>query len=68
LIGRYLIIANVLSKGIPTFGKNAVVCGRSKNVGMPIAMLLHADNAGIYDENNMPLVLFCDCHFVTIDF
>lgn len=35
--------------GIPTFGKNAVVCGRSKNVGMPIAMLLHADNAGIYD-------------------
>lgn len=33
--------------GIPTFGKNAVVCGRSKNVGMPIAMLLHADNAGI---------------------
>jgi len=33
--------------GIPTFGKNAVVCGRSKNVGMPISMLLHADNAGI---------------------
>ncbi|XP_050526028.1 bifunctional methylenetetrahydrofolate dehydrogenase/cyclohydrolase, mitochondrial [Daktulosphaira vitifoliae] len=32
--------------GIPTFGKNAVVCGRSKNVGMPIAMLLHADNVG----------------------
>ncbi|XP_050425473.1 bifunctional methylenetetrahydrofolate dehydrogenase/cyclohydrolase, mitochondrial [Adelges cooleyi] len=32
--------------GIPTFGRNAVVCGRSKNVGMPIAMLLHADNAG----------------------
>ena len=29
--------------GIETFGKNAVVCGRSKNVGMPIAMLLHAD-------------------------
>ncbi|KAG8331964.1 hypothetical protein J6590_031209 [Homalodisca vitripennis] len=32
--------------GISTFGKNAVVCGRSKNVGMPIAMLLHADGAG----------------------
>ncbi|KAL5239562.1 hypothetical protein ACI65C_006972 [Semiaphis heraclei] len=32
--------------GISTLGKNAVVCGRSKNVGMPIAMLLHADNAG----------------------
>ncbi|XP_053392925.1 bifunctional methylenetetrahydrofolate dehydrogenase/cyclohydrolase, mitochondrial-like [Mercenaria mercenaria] len=29
--------------GIETFGKNAVVCGRSKNVGMPLAMLLHAD-------------------------
>ncbi|CAL4076713.1 unnamed protein product, partial [Meganyctiphanes norvegica] len=29
--------------GIPTFGKNAVVCGRSKNVGMPLAMLLHGD-------------------------
>lgn len=28
---------------IETFGKNAVVVGRSKNVGMPIAMLLHAD-------------------------
>ncbi|XP_060084105.1 bifunctional methylenetetrahydrofolate dehydrogenase/cyclohydrolase, mitochondrial-like [Ylistrum balloti] len=33
--------------GIETFGKNAVVCGRSKNVGMPLAMLLHAD--GIYE-------------------
>ncbi|XP_064101183.1 bifunctional methylenetetrahydrofolate dehydrogenase/cyclohydrolase, mitochondrial-like [Macrobrachium nipponense] len=29
--------------GIETYGKNAVVCGRSKNVGMPIAMLLHGD-------------------------
>lgn len=26
-----------------TFGKHAVVVGRSKNVGMPIMMLLHAD-------------------------
>ncbi|KAF8789528.1 Bifunctional methylenetetrahydrofolate like protein [Argiope bruennichi] len=32
--------------GIETFGKNAVVCGRSKNVGMPMAMLLHADGIG----------------------
>lgn len=32
--------------GVPTVGKNAVVCGRSKNVGMPIAMLLHADGKG----------------------
>uniref|UniRef100_A0A8C6PXD5 Methenyltetrahydrofolate cyclohydrolase n=1 Tax=Nothobranchius furzeri TaxID=105023 RepID=A0A8C6PXD5_NOTFU len=29
--------------GIPTFGKNVLVAGRSKNVGMPIAMLLHTD-------------------------
>ncbi|XP_056138653.1 bifunctional methylenetetrahydrofolate dehydrogenase/cyclohydrolase, mitochondrial [Lampris incognitus] len=29
--------------GIPTIGKNVVVAGRSKNVGMPIAMLLHTD-------------------------
>nr|XP_002124013.1 bifunctional methylenetetrahydrofolate dehydrogenase/cyclohydrolase, mitochondrial [Ciona intestinalis] len=30
--------------GIETFAKTAVVCGRSKNVGMPIAMLLHTDH------------------------
>ncbi|XP_072192408.1 bifunctional methylenetetrahydrofolate dehydrogenase/cyclohydrolase 2, mitochondrial [Excalfactoria chinensis] len=29
--------------GIQTFGKNIVVAGRSKNVGMPISMLLHTD-------------------------
>uniref|UniRef100_A0A672QAF4 methenyltetrahydrofolate cyclohydrolase n=1 Tax=Sinocyclocheilus grahami TaxID=75366 RepID=A0A672QAF4_SINGR len=29
--------------GIQTLGKNVVVAGRSKNVGMPIAMLLHTD-------------------------
>ncbi|CAL1295204.1 unnamed protein product [Larinioides sclopetarius] len=33
--------------GIETFGKNAVVCGRSKNVGMPMAMLLHAGDATV---------------------
>ncbi|KAF4519583.1 hypothetical protein B566_EDAN003750 [Ephemera danica] len=37
---------NIVNVGIETFGKNAVVCGRSKNVGMPIAMLLHADGTG----------------------
>uniref|UniRef100_A0A2K6U2V5 Tetrahydrofolate dehydrogenase/cyclohydrolase NAD(P)-binding domain-containing protein n=1 Tax=Saimiri boliviensis boliviensis TaxID=39432 RepID=A0A2K6U2V5_SAIBB len=31
--------------GIPTLGKNVVVAGRSKNVGMPIAMLLHTDRS-----------------------
>ncbi|KAJ3603993.1 hypothetical protein NHX12_028734 [Muraenolepis orangiensis] len=29
--------------GIQTLGKNVVVAGRSKNVGMPIAMLMHTD-------------------------
>ncbi|CAH2087560.1 unnamed protein product [Euphydryas editha] len=28
---------------IETYGRNAVVVGRSKNVGMPIAMMLHSD-------------------------
>lgn len=28
---------------IDTFGKNAVVVGRSKHIGMPMAMLLHTD-------------------------
>ncbi|KAL0821244.1 hypothetical protein ABMA28_005849 [Loxostege sticticalis] len=28
---------------IETFGRDAVVVGRSKNVGMPIAMMLHSD-------------------------
>jgi len=32
--------------GIETVGKNAVVCGRSKNVGLPIALLLHSDSTG----------------------
>ncbi|XP_031426960.1 bifunctional methylenetetrahydrofolate dehydrogenase/cyclohydrolase, mitochondrial [Clupea harengus] len=31
--------------GIPTLGKNVLVAGRSKNVGMPIAMLLHTDGS-----------------------
>ncbi|XP_061762143.1 bifunctional methylenetetrahydrofolate dehydrogenase/cyclohydrolase 2, mitochondrial-like isoform X2 [Nerophis ophidion] len=30
--------------GIETVGKNVLVAGRSKNVGMPIAMLLHTDH------------------------
>ncbi|XP_076811365.1 bifunctional methylenetetrahydrofolate dehydrogenase/cyclohydrolase, mitochondrial-like [Clavelina lepadiformis] len=30
--------------GVETFAKTAVVCGRSKNVGMPMAMLLHTDH------------------------
>lgn len=36
----------VLRTKIETFGKNAVVVGRSKHVGLPIALLLHADGKG----------------------
>ena len=31
---------------IHTIGKNAVVIGRSKHVGLPIALLLHSDSKG----------------------
>ncbi|XP_070545426.1 bifunctional methylenetetrahydrofolate dehydrogenase/cyclohydrolase, mitochondrial-like [Ptychodera flava] len=41
----YGIMELIKRTGIDTIGKNAVVCGRSKNVGMPIAMLLHTDSS-----------------------
>lgn len=36
----------VIRSKIETFGKNAVVVGRSKHVGLPIALLLHSDCKG----------------------
>lgn len=36
----------VVRSKIETFGKNAVVVGRSKHVGLPIALLLHSDGKG----------------------
>lgn len=48
--------------GVPTLGKNAVVCGRSKNVGMPIAMLLHADGMGETDAMDATTTI---CHRYT---
>ncbi|XP_008209398.1 bifunctional methylenetetrahydrofolate dehydrogenase/cyclohydrolase, mitochondrial [Nasonia vitripennis] len=36
----------IVRSKIPTFGKNAVVIGRSKHVGFPIALLLHSDGNG----------------------
>ena len=47
--------------GIETFGKNAVVCGRSKNVGLPIALLLHADGAGETEACQ------CQCFAVSLE-
>ncbi|XP_060522292.1 bifunctional methylenetetrahydrofolate dehydrogenase/cyclohydrolase, mitochondrial isoform X2 [Cylas formicarius] len=37
------VIELIKRSNIKTFGKNIVVCGRSKNVGLPIALLLHSD-------------------------
>lgn len=48
--------------GIETFGKNAVVVGRSKNVSMPIAMLLHADGR---NETNAMDATVTICHRFT---
>lgn len=48
--------------GIETFGKNAVVIGRSKNVSMPIAMLMHAD--GRHETNGMDATVTV-CHRFT---
>lgn len=48
--------------GIETFGRNAVVCGRSKNVGMPIAILLHADGRNETEAMDATVVM---CHRFT---
>ncbi|KAI8129023.1 mitochondrial, Bifunctional methylenetetrahydrofolate dehydrogenase/cyclohydrolase [Lucilia cuprina] len=47
---------------IDTFGKNAVVVGRSKNVSMPIAMLMHADGR---NETNAMDATVTICHRFT---
>ena len=60
----YLYI--VCLAGIETFGKNAVVCGRSKNVGMPIAMLLHADGIGETNACKLGTGKFSHCYLVTL--
>ncbi|KAG8039534.1 hypothetical protein G9C98_008177, partial [Cotesia typhae] len=36
----------ILRSGVKTLGKNAVVIGRSKHVGLPTALLLHANGKG----------------------
>ncbi|XP_035824131.1 bifunctional methylenetetrahydrofolate dehydrogenase/cyclohydrolase, mitochondrial [Aplysia californica] len=44
---------------ITTFGKNAVVCGRSKNVGLPIAIHLNSDGKGASCEGDTTTTV---CH------
>ncbi|XP_031838495.1 bifunctional methylenetetrahydrofolate dehydrogenase/cyclohydrolase, mitochondrial isoform X1 [Nomia melanderi] len=36
----------IIKSKIDTFGKNAVIVGRSKHVGLPIALLLHSSGQG----------------------
>lgn len=52
----------VLRSKIETFGKNAVVVGRSKHVGLPIALLLHADGKGETGALDMTTTI---CHINT---
>ncbi|XP_055381390.1 bifunctional methylenetetrahydrofolate dehydrogenase/cyclohydrolase, mitochondrial-like [Condylostylus longicornis] len=47
---------------IETFGKKAVVVGRSKNVGMPISMLLHVDGRNDTDGMDATVTI---CHRFT---
>ncbi|XP_033217911.1 bifunctional methylenetetrahydrofolate dehydrogenase/cyclohydrolase, mitochondrial isoform X3 [Belonocnema kinseyi] len=44
---------------VDTFGKNAVVIGRSKHVGLPIALLLHSDSKGVSGALDMTTTI---CH------
>ncbi|XP_044252796.1 bifunctional methylenetetrahydrofolate dehydrogenase/cyclohydrolase, mitochondrial isoform X2 [Tribolium madens] len=37
------VIELIKRSNIKTFGKNVLICGRSKNVGLPMAMMLHSD-------------------------
>ncbi|KAK9306676.1 hypothetical protein QLX08_002609 [Tetragonisca angustula] len=49
----------IVRSNIETFGKNAVVVGRSKHVGLPIALLLHADSRDEIGALNMTTTI---CH------
>ena len=51
----------LICAGIETVGKNVVVAGRSKNVGLPIAMLLHTDQNHERPGGKSVYVLVCDC-------
>ncbi|KAF5306257.1 hypothetical protein FQA39_LY08955 [Lamprigera yunnana] len=39
-----LAVVELLKRiGVETFGKHVVVCGRSKNIGLPLSLILHSD-------------------------
>ncbi|KAI4487650.1 hypothetical protein M0802_011963 [Mischocyttarus mexicanus] len=52
----------LVRSNVETFGKHAVVIGRSKHVGLPIALLLHADGAGETNGLDMTTTI---CHINT---
>ncbi|KAF7399525.1 hypothetical protein HZH68_008117 [Vespula germanica] len=52
----------IVRSNIKTFGKHAVVIGRSKHVGLPIALLLHADGRGATGGLDMTTTI---CHINT---
>ncbi|XP_014599356.1 PREDICTED: bifunctional methylenetetrahydrofolate dehydrogenase/cyclohydrolase, mitochondrial isoform X1 [Polistes canadensis] len=52
----------IVRSNVETFGKHAVVIGRSKHVGLPIALLLHADGAGETGGLDMTTTI---CHINT---
>ncbi|XP_015597493.1 bifunctional methylenetetrahydrofolate dehydrogenase/cyclohydrolase, mitochondrial [Cephus cinctus] len=52
----------ILRSKIDTIGKNAVIVGRSKHVGLPIALLLHADGKGETGALDMTTTI---CHRFT---
>ncbi|KAK7450209.1 hypothetical protein BaRGS_00039975 [Batillaria attramentaria] len=56
------VMEMIRRSGVSTFGKNAVVCGRSKNVGLPIAIFLHGDEA---NGNNAGDATTTICHRYT---
>lgn len=58
-LGVQLLLQRI---GIEIKGKNAVVVGRSKNVGMPISMLLHADGKNETDAMDATVTI---CHRYT---
>ncbi|CAD6217108.1 GSCOCG00004674001-RA-CDS [Cotesia congregata] len=52
----------ILRSGVKTLGKNAVVIGRSKHVGLPTALLLHANGKGDTRALDMTTTI---CHIHT---
>ncbi|XP_011502981.1 PREDICTED: bifunctional methylenetetrahydrofolate dehydrogenase/cyclohydrolase, mitochondrial [Ceratosolen solmsi marchali] len=52
----------IIRSKIPTNGRNAVVIGRSKHVGFPIALLLHSDENGEISGLNITTTI---CHRYT---